>query len=212
MARQQRPVPLSIPPTRGPIRPVDPSGDPRSGPRNDWNDLGISGDDRPGADPGDRPSRRPATFPLRRRIAATLGVAALAGGLLGGCSLLPSASATPAGNGDVGAVVVTTIAPDAAGDEGIVCPDVTGLLTDVPADAQAQVERELAGLENQIAEANERLVATEGQGGPNFVQNAILGPLEGKRTAALDRIRIAIERVGGDAPDLADLATCQLAE
>ena len=66
----------------------------------------------------------------------------------------------------------------------------------VPAQAAAEVERNLALLQTQIDEANKRLVSTTGQGGPNFVQNAILGPLKDKRAATIDRITIAIGRAG----------------
>ncbi|MFI7211384.1 hypothetical protein [Micromonospora maritima] len=48
------------------------------------------------------------------------------------------------------------------------------------------------------------------EGGPNFVDNAILGPLRSKRTAALDRIEIAFDRVGAARPNLDALATCGL--
>jgi flagellar motility protein MotE (MotC chaperone) len=90
----------------------------------------------------------------------------------------------------------------------IVCP--TPSLGEVPAAAQAEVDRELANLDKQIAEANTRLQNTVGQGGPNFVQNAILGPLADKRAAALDRIAIAIGRVADRPQGLAQFATCTL--
>ena len=61
-------------------------------------------------------------------------------------------------------------------------------------DAQAEVAANLALLDKQSAEANNRLATTVGQGGPNFVQNAILGPLADKRRATIDRIAIAIGR------------------
>ncbi|TDC61898.1 hypothetical protein E1283_34980, partial [Streptomyces hainanensis] len=95
------------------------------------------------------------------------------------------------------------------GTGSIVCPEV--VVGAVPAAAQAEVDRELALLQTQIDEANARLVDTVGEGGPNFVQNAILGPLEDKRVATLDRIRISIERQGEVAPaGLQALATCSL--
>lgn len=99
-------------------------------------------------------------------------------------------------------------ATDGAAAAGqIVCP--TPNIGAVPAAAQDEVNRELAGLDKQIAEANTRLQNTVGQGGPNFVQNAILGPLADKRAAALDRIAIAIERVGGQRPQgLEQFTTC----
>ncbi|MFI9844890.1 DUF1996 domain-containing protein [Nonomuraea sp. NPDC051941] len=93
----------------------------------------------------------------------------------------------------------------------ISCPSVVDRLGQVPARAQAEVERNLQQLENQIAEANRRLAGSAGQGGPNFVQNAILGPLRDKRTAALQRIQIAFQRAGAQAPaSLRTLATCEL--
>ncbi|MBP2327451.1 regulator of protease activity HflC (stomatin/prohibitin superfamily) [Kibdelosporangium banguiense] len=92
----------------------------------------------------------------------------------------------------------------------ISCPDPTGAIPAVPAQAQAEVTRELQGLQNQINEANNRLVSTVGQGGPNFVQNAILGPLADKRTAALNRIETAIGRFAAKPEGLERFATCQV--
>ncbi|MCE0445040.1 hypothetical protein LT493_07110 [Streptomyces tricolor] len=46
----------------------------------------------------------------------------------------------------------------------------------MPASARAEVDRNLTLLQTQIQEANKRLKDTAGQGGPNFVDNAILGP------------------------------------
>ncbi|MDT0543380.1 hypothetical protein [Streptomyces lonegramiae] len=94
----------------------------------------------------------------------------------------------------------------------ISCPDVTGSLPEIPAQAQAEVDRNLALLQTQIDEANKRLASTVGQGGPNFVQNAILGPLKDKRASTIDRIRISISRQGATAPSGLDaLAGCSLA-
>src|SRR6266700_6092031 len=75
------------------------------------------------------------------------------------------------------------------------CPTVADKLPTIPAAAQAEVQRNLTLLQTQINEANTRLASSVGQGGPNFVQNAILGPLADKRTATLERIAIAIGRV-----------------
>ena len=74
------------------------------------------------------------------------------------------------------------------------CPAVAPSLPAIPASAKAEVDRNLALLNTQIAEANKRLVDTVGQGGPNFVQNAILGPLKDKRVATINRIATAIGR------------------
>ncbi len=80
----------------------------------------------------------------------------------------------------------------------------------VPASAQAEVTRNLALLDQQITEANKRLVDTVGQGGPNFVQNAILGPLEDKRIATVNRIATAIGRTADRPAGLDSLAACTL--
>jgi len=90
----------------------------------------------------------------------------------------------------------------------ITCPDVASQLPSVPAGAKAEVDRNLAQLETQIAEANARLVSSVGQGGPNFVRNAILGPLEDKRFAAINRIATAIGRIDARPVGLDALAPC----
>jgi hypothetical protein len=90
----------------------------------------------------------------------------------------------------------------------IECP--LPVVQNVPAAARAEVDRELANLGKQLAEANDRLRTSAGQGGPNFVQNAILGPLASKRSAALDRIAISIGRVGERPQGLERFATCSL--
>ncbi|MGC4813798.1 hypothetical protein ACLQ29_24975 [Micromonospora sp. DT228] len=91
----------------------------------------------------------------------------------------------------------------------IACPDVTAKLPQVPAQARAEVDRSLAQLQAQIAEADRRLAA-EGNKGEAFIRNAILQPLAGKRRAVLDRITTAIDRVGPRPQGLAQLADCQV--
>ncbi|MFI1724425.1 hypothetical protein [Streptomyces sp. NPDC020489] len=95
-----------------------------------------------------------------------------------------------------------------AGVGTISCPDVASKLPAIPATAQAEVTRNLTLLQTQIAEANKRLVDTVGQGGPNFVQNAILGPLADKRKSTIDRIAISIGRTAAKPQGLDALATC----
>ncbi|MGQ5579086.1 hypothetical protein [Streptomyces sp. ECR3.8] len=111
-----------------------------------------------------------------------------------------------AGGGDVGAGQDG----DASGVGTISCPDVAPQLPAIPASAQAEVDRNLALLDQQITEANKRLVDTVGQGGPNFVQNAILGPLEDKRVATVNRIATAIGRTADRPAGLDSLAACTL--
>ena len=91
------------------------------------------------------------------------------------------------------------------------CPTVADKLPAIPAAARAEVQRNLDLLDKQIAEANNRLATSVGEGGPAFVQNAVLGPLAGKRKATLDRIAISIGRHAARPTGLDALATCTLA-
>src|SRR4051812_45695421 len=71
----------------------------------------------------------------------------------------------------------------------------------IPAQAQAEVQSNLQLLNTQINEANNRLKSSVGQGGANFIQNAILGPLADKRFATINRMETAIGRNAAK-PDL----------
>ncbi|MGW2522679.1 hypothetical protein ACWC09_37990, partial [Streptomyces sp. NPDC001617] len=120
-----------------------------------------------------------------------------------GAAATPSASAS-----------ASTAASGASGTAAavgtITCPDVASRLPAIPASAQAEVTRNLTLLQTQIDEANKRLQTTVGQGGPNFVQNAILGPLADKRKSTIDRIAIAIGRTSTKPTGLDSLAACTL--
>ncbi|MEV0482312.1 hypothetical protein AB0I69_17100 [Streptomyces sp. NPDC050508] len=136
---------------------------------------------------------------------------------VGGAQTGGTDTGTETGSTDTATPSATASATDAAGGTDtttaagtISCPDVKSQLPAVPASAQAEVDRNLALLDTQIAEANKRLVDTVGQGGANFVQNAILGPLEDKRTSTIDRIAIAIGRQGTKPAGLDSLAACTL--
>jgi len=118
--------------------------------------------------------------------------------------------------GDAGAEPEPTAAPaePAGGDTGgaaptVNCPAVSGLPS-IPAQARDEVVRNLQLLDTQIAEANARLASSVGEGGPNFIQNAILGPLEDKRVAALNRIETAIGRNAARPEGLERFAPCSL--
>jgi hypothetical protein len=91
------------------------------------------------------------------------------------------------------------------------CPTVADQLPAIPAQAGAEIARNLALLNTQIAEANKRLATSVGEGGANFIQNAILGPLKDKRVATINRIATAIGRNAAK-PDLnvASVAVCTL--
>ncbi|WEO98498.1 hypothetical protein A6P39_033120 [Streptomyces sp. FXJ1.172] len=138
----------------------------------------------------------------KRRVAIIGGAAAavLSGAVIAGSAL----AGTPGSSG--GAANARTLASPGT----ITCPDVASKLPAVPASAQAEVNRNLTLLQTQIQEANNRLQSTVGQGGPNFVNNAILGPLKDKRVSTIDRIAIAIGRKGTKPTGLDSLAACTL--
>jgi hypothetical protein len=122
----------------------------------------------------------------------------------GGDEAAPEPTEAPAGNAggdDTEAGTAPTVN----------CPDVTGLPA-IPAQAQAEVTRNLELLDTQIAEADKRLVTSQGQGGANFIRNAILGPLEDKRVATLNRIETAIGRNAARPEGLERFAPCSLNE
>ncbi|MFF1295207.1 MULTISPECIES: DUF1996 domain-containing protein [unclassified Streptomyces] len=139
---------------------------------------------------------------MTAKVVAGSAALALGGGGLVWANFYASAHESGSGQNQVkaaGAQVAT-----------IQCPDVGQKLTNVPNGARSGVSTELANLDKQITEAYARLASTR-QAQTNdsgFVQNAILGPLKDKRTAALDRIRINIQRAGGANPNLGQLAGC----
>jgi F0F1-type ATP synthase membrane subunit b/b' len=132
----------------------------------------------------------------RTKIATGVFALAIAGGALAVATTFGQPGAANAASGGQAAV------------GQISCPDVASKLPAIPAQAQAEVQRNLDLLNTQIAEANNRLQTTVGQGGPNFVQNAILGPLADKRKSTIDRIAISIGRRAEKPQGLDGLATC----
>ncbi|WP_406727900.1 DUF1996 domain-containing protein [Streptomyces sp. GD-15H] len=91
------------------------------------------------------------------------------------------------------------------------CPDVGQQLSNVPGRARGEVDGELASMDQQITDAYLRLITTrQAQAGDaQYVQNAILGPLKDRRKVLLDRIKLEINRAGGQAPgNLDGLASC----
>jgi hypothetical protein len=92
------------------------------------------------------------------------------------------------------------------------CPDVGSELTTVPEEAKQDVARELALLDQQIAEAYQRLQesAQAVRQDASFADSAIMNPLKEKRTATIERIAIAVDRVGERPEGLEALASCTL--
>ncbi|MFI6929231.1 DUF1996 domain-containing protein [Streptomyces sp. NPDC050287] len=145
----------------------------------------------------------------RRSSMATKAVAASAALALGGGGLIWANFYASAHESNNSAQNQTKAA--AAQVATIACPDVGQKLTNVPNSARSGVDKELALLDKQITEAYARLASTrQAQAGDSgFVQNAIVGPLKEKRAATIDRIRIDIQRVGGQFnSSLSQLAAC----
>ncbi|MEU9446198.1 DUF1996 domain-containing protein [Streptomyces sp. NPDC048304] len=92
------------------------------------------------------------------------------------------------------------------------CPDVGSRLTAVPEAARPDVDRELALLDRQTADAYRQLQQsgwTAGQdSGP--VDDTIMKPLKDKRDASIARIADAVDRVGERPQGLDALAGCTL--
>ncbi|MFG2810993.1 DUF1996 domain-containing protein [Streptomyces massasporeus] len=119
------------------------------------------------------------------------------------------ASATDGGSGGDSAETRSGTGVRTAGAT-IDCPDVGSKLTSVPEQARGEVDKELALLDEQIAKAYQRLSesAQQVQQDPGFADNAVVNPLKEKRAATLERIAIAIDRVGDRPGGLEALAAC----
>ncbi|MFG3666618.1 DUF1996 domain-containing protein [[Kitasatospora] papulosa] len=148
----------------------------------------------------------------KRSTAANRAIAASAALILGGGGLVAvnvhasageGASGPPPGQFREAARQLSTID----------CPDAGLALPDVPDRARPEVDRELAAMDTQITDAYRQFadrrewIARD----PDLAENAVLGPLRAKRTASLDRIGTAVERVAGNRPQGLDgLAGCGL--
>ncbi|WP_404797960.1 DUF1996 domain-containing protein [Streptomyces pristinaespiralis] len=147
----------------------------------------------------------------RRTAAASIALILAGGGLIAvnsyaaageGQGPWPGGGTTQSGTLGAGPVPAT-----------VKCPEVANGLPEVPEAARAEVDRELATMDSGITEAYQRFAEEQEQieRDPQFVQNAILGPLRSKREAGLDRIAEAIGRITGERPqDLRALAPCTL--
>ncbi|MEV2190034.1 DUF1996 domain-containing protein [Streptomyces phaeochromogenes] len=128
--------------------------------------------------------------------------------MLGGGGLVAAnvyATASESGQSQAGQVL-------ASGAATIDCPDVGSQLTAVPDEAKAEVDKELALLDKQIAEAYQRLQqSTQAiQQDGAFAENSIMNPLKEKRAATIERIAIAVDRVGDRPQGLESFAACIL--
>ncbi|WP_371576044.1 DUF1996 domain-containing protein [Streptomyces sp. NBC_01314] len=158
-----------------------------------------------------RRNTRKRSKTTRRAIAAVAATALGAGGLV---AANVYASADESGGGDTtkSSAQDQTNQALAAGAATIDCPDVGTRLRQVPDQARAEVDRNLALLDQQVADAYQRLQnsAQAIRQDSNFANNAIMGPLKDKRTATIDRIAIAIGRTADRPQGLESLAACTL--
>ncbi|MEU1011318.1 DUF1996 domain-containing protein [Streptomyces sp. NPDC005890] len=130
--------------------------------------------------------------------------------MLGGAGLVAAnvyASASE-GWGD-GSGTDTTGHVRSAGMATIDCPDVGSRLTAVPDAARADVDRELARLDQQTAAAYRQLQQT-GSPDSNSLDATIMQPLKEQRSASIGRIADAIDRAGERPQGLDALAACTL--
>ncbi|WP_069755009.1 DUF1996 domain-containing protein [Streptomyces sp. EN16] len=148
----------------------------------------------------------------KRSTLANRAIAASAALILGGGGLLAVNVYASAGEGPSGSPPTRT---QNAGRQmsTIDCPEAVNGLPEVPDRARGEVDRELAAMDTQITDAYRQFADRQEQMAqdPGLAENAVLGPLRSKRTASLDRIGIAIGRVGGERPaGLESLARCSL--
>ncbi|KUN79351.1 hypothetical protein AQJ66_28700 [Streptomyces bungoensis] len=99
-----------------------------------------------------------------------------------------------------------------AGMATIDCPDVGSRLTNVPDGARADVDRELAELDRQTASAYQQLQASAQalSENPHAADDSVMNPLKDERSATIERIAVAIDRVGDRPEGLESLAACAL--
>lgn len=92
------------------------------------------------------------------------------------------------------------------------CPGAVNGLPEVPDQARGEIDRELAAMDAQITDAYRQFADRKERMArdPGLAENAVLGPLRGKRAASLDRIGIAIGRVAERPEGLESLAGCSL--
>ncbi|MFI9173625.1 DUF1996 domain-containing protein [Streptomyces lincolnensis] len=125
------------------------------------------------------------------------------------------------GGGLVAANVYASATEDGSGGETggqwpraatIDCPDVGDRLTDVPDEARTDVDKDLAQLDQQTAEAYQRLQdpATAAQLSGDANAEGVMNPLKEDRAATIERIAAAIDRVGDRPEGLDTLAPCTL--
>ncbi|MEV7653935.1 DUF1996 domain-containing protein [Streptomyces anulatus] len=153
-----------------------------------------------------RTSRRKRSTLANRAIAASAAL------ILGGGGLVAVDVYASAEEGPSGSSPPTRTQSAGRHLSTIDCPEAVDGLPEVPDRARGEVDRELAAMDTQITDAYREFADRKEQlaRDPGLADNAVLGPLRGKRTASLDRIGIAIGRVAERPQGLESLAGCSL--
>ncbi|MEV7978612.1 DUF1996 domain-containing protein [Streptomyces sp. NPDC086519] len=130
--------------------------------------------------------------------------------MLGGAGLVAVnvyASATEGGGDPAQAATAQVLSAPT-----IYCPDVGSRLTAVPEAARADVDGELAKLDQQVAAAYQQLTQSAAaiEQNPGLADQTIMSPLKEKRSESIQRIADAIAREGDRPQGLDDLAACTL--
>ncbi|MFZ3474114.1 DUF1996 domain-containing protein [Streptomyces sp. 4.24] len=133
----------------------------------------------------------------KRRLKPAHKALALASALvLGGGAVVIAAQGASAGQDARRAPVTATID----------CPDVGERLREVPDQARPEVDRELAGLDTQIADAYGRLATGRAQA------DALLGELKDQRGKTITKVSDAIGRDAARPDGLEELSACTMQE
>ncbi|MCI3241887.1 DUF1996 domain-containing protein [Streptomyces sp. 7R016] len=128
--------------------------------------------------------------------------------MLGGGGLVAAnvyASATEDGSG-------TDAQTRSAAAATIDCPDVGNKLTEVPEKARGDVDKELATLDQQVAEAYRQLQSAtpEQRQDSGYTDENVMKPLKEKRSETLDRIGNAMDQAGQRPDGLDSMADCSM--
>ncbi|MCX5300630.1 DUF1996 domain-containing protein [Streptomyces sp. NPDC002812] len=143
------------------------------------------------------PARQDGAGHKRRRRPLYKALAAASALVLGGGAVVIAGQVASAGQDPARPAPVTAT---------IDCPDVGDRLREVPDQARGEVDRELAGLDTQIAEAYQRLATGRAPA------DTLLGELKGRRDASIGRVSEAIGRTAARPDGLAELSACAMRE
>ncbi|MFE4636788.1 DUF1996 domain-containing protein [Streptomyces sp. NPDC056773] len=149
-------------------------------------------------EPSTQGPARPGGSGHKRRTRPLYKAMATAAALvLGGGGVLIAGQAASAGQDRARPAPVTAT---------IDCPDVGERLREVPDQVRGEVDRELAGLDTQIAEAYQRLATGRAPA------QTLLGELKNRRSTSIGRVSEAIGRTAARPDGLAELSACAMRE